>query len=106
MRQDELLKLRDLQLRRNRLPALSWPSGSPKKRTLPDSLTSAENPGQRRLTAAFGGLQKPATRLGKQVIGDGLRSRIDESRVTEVGVAVHVLNRMLALGRPNYVRVV
>jgi hypothetical protein len=42
----------------------------------------------------------------KQVIGDGLRSRIDERRVTEVSVAVHVLNRMLALGRPNYVRVV
>jgi hypothetical protein len=42
----------------------------------------------------------------KQVIGDGLRSRIDERRVTEVNVAVHVLNRMLALGRPNYVRVV
>jgi hypothetical protein len=42
----------------------------------------------------------------KQVIGDGLRSRIDERRVTEVSVAVHVLNRMLALGCPNYVRVV
>jgi hypothetical protein len=39
-------------------------------------------------------------------IGDGLRSRIDERRVTEVEVAVHVLNRMLALGRPNYVRIV
>jgi len=42
----------------------------------------------------------------KQVIGDGLRSRIDERRVTEVDVAVHVLNRMLALGRPSYVRTV
>ena len=42
----------------------------------------------------------------KQVIGDGLRSRIDERRVTEVNVAVHVLNRMLELGRPNYVRIV
>jgi hypothetical protein len=42
----------------------------------------------------------------KQVIGDGLRSRIDDRRVTEVSVAVHVLNRMLALGRPNYVRVI
>ena len=42
----------------------------------------------------------------KQVIGDGLRSRIDERRVTEVSVAVHVLNRMLELGRPNYVRIV
>ena len=42
----------------------------------------------------------------KQVIGDGLRSRADERRVTEVSVAVHVLNRMLALGHPSYVRVV
>src|SRR5271165_6983137 len=38
----------------------------------------------------------------KQVVGDGLRSRIDERRATEVDVAVHVLNRMLELGRPNY----
>jgi hypothetical protein len=42
----------------------------------------------------------------KQVIGDGLRSRADERRATEVDVAVHVLNRMLELGRPNYVRIV
>jgi hypothetical protein len=39
------------------------------------------------------------------VIGDGLRSRTDERQATEVDVAVHVLNRMLALGRPNDVRV-
>jgi hypothetical protein len=38
----------------------------------------------------------------KQVIGDGLRSRIDERRAIEVGgVAVHALNRMLEKGRPN-----
>jgi hypothetical protein len=42
----------------------------------------------------------------KQVIGDGLRSRMDERRVTEVNVAVHVLNRMLELGRPSYARIV
>ena len=42
----------------------------------------------------------------KQVIGDGLRSRIDERRVTEANVAAHVLNRMLELGRPSYVRIV
>jgi Transposase DDE domain len=41
----------------------------------------------------------------KQVIGDGLRSHRDDRRATEVEVAVHVLNRMLELGRPNYVRV-
>ncbi len=41
----------------------------------------------------------------KQVIGDGLRFHKDERRITEVGVAVHVLNRMLELGRPISVRI-
>jgi len=41
----------------------------------------------------------------KQVIGDGLRSYTDERQATEVGVTVHVLNRMLELGRPNSVRI-
>ena len=40
----------------------------------------------------------------KQVIGDGLRSRMDERRATEVAIAVHALNRMMELGRPSYVR--
>jgi len=42
----------------------------------------------------------------KQVIGDSLCSRIDERQVTEVNVAVDILNRMLELGRPSYVRIV
>jgi hypothetical protein len=33
------------------------------------------------------------------VIGDGLRSRTDRRRVTEVNVGVHALNRMLDLTR-------
>ena len=41
----------------------------------------------------------------KQVIGDGLRARTDRRRTTEVDVAVHALNRMLALGRPSSVRI-
>jgi len=41
----------------------------------------------------------------KQVIGDGLRSRTDQRRATEVDVAAHVLNRMLELGRPESVRI-
>ena len=41
----------------------------------------------------------------KRVIGDGLRSRNDDRRTTEVEVAVHVLNRMLDLGGPDSVRV-
>jgi hypothetical protein len=40
----------------------------------------------------------------KQVIGNGLRCRTDQRRATEVDVAVHALNRMLELGRPESVR--
>ena len=40
----------------------------------------------------------------KQVMGDGLRCRTDQHRVTEVDVAVHAPNRMLELGRPTSVR--
>ena len=42
----------------------------------------------------------------KRVIGDALRSRTDETEATEVAIAAAVLNRMLGLGRPNYVRIV
>ncbi|MGI4801244.1 MAG: transposase, partial [Janthinobacterium lividum] len=42
----------------------------------------------------------------KRVIGDGLRSRTDQRRATEIALAVGVLNRMLELGRPEYVRLV
>ncbi len=41
----------------------------------------------------------------KQVIGDGLRSHADERQATEMGVTIHVRNRMLELGRPNSVRI-
>jgi transposase len=41
----------------------------------------------------------------KRVIGDALRSRTDQRRATEVAIAVEVLNRMLALGRPDSVRI-
>jgi hypothetical protein len=41
----------------------------------------------------------------KRVIGDGLRSHTEERRATEVAIAVHVLDRMLHLGRPTYVRI-
>ena len=40
----------------------------------------------------------------KQLIGDGLWSRKDERRATNGAVAAHVLNRVLELERPNYVR--
>ena len=41
----------------------------------------------------------------KRAIGDGLRSHTEERRRTEMDVGVHVLNRMLELGRPNSVRI-
>ncbi len=41
----------------------------------------------------------------KRVIGDGLRFRTDGRQATEVAIAADVLNRMLELGRPEYVRV-
>src|SRR3954447_17950485 len=40
----------------------------------------------------------------KRVIGDGLRSHTDGRQVSEVAIAADVLNRMLDLGRPEYVR--
>jgi hypothetical protein len=41
----------------------------------------------------------------KRVIGDALRSRADRRQATEVAIGVHVLNRMLELGRPESVRI-
>ena len=42
----------------------------------------------------------------KRVIGDGLRSQTDGRQATEVAIAADVLNQMLELGRPEYVRIV
>jgi hypothetical protein len=42
----------------------------------------------------------------KRVIGEGLRSQTDGRQATEVAIAADVLNRMLELGRPEYVRIV
>jgi hypothetical protein len=41
----------------------------------------------------------------KRVIGGELRSRTDGRQATEVAIAADVLNRMLDLGRPEYVRI-
>ena len=40
----------------------------------------------------------------KRVIVNGLQTRTDRRRATEVATAVNALNRMLELGRPEYVR--
>lgn len=57
--------------------------------------------------SGYGARAGAETAIGgwKQVIGDKLRSHADERRAIVVDVAVHVLNRMLELGRPNYVRI-
>jgi hypothetical protein len=41
----------------------------------------------------------------KRVIGAALRSHTDGRQATEVAIAADVLNRMLELGRPEYVRI-
>ena len=41
----------------------------------------------------------------KRVIGDELRSQTDGRQESEVAIAANVLNRMLELGRPKYVRI-
>ena len=41
----------------------------------------------------------------KRVIGDGLRFQTDGRQASEVAIAANVLNRMLELGRPEYVRI-
>src|SRR3954463_6759699 len=41
----------------------------------------------------------------KRVIGDGLRSQTDRRQANAVAIAADVLNRMLELGRPEYVRI-
>jgi DDE family transposase len=40
----------------------------------------------------------------KRVIGDALLSRTEGRQMTEVAIAIATLNRMLELGRPEYVR--
>jgi hypothetical protein len=49
--------------------------------------------------SGYAARDRPEAAIGrfKRVISDGLRSRTDESRRTEVEIAVHALNRMLEL---------
>jgi hypothetical protein len=58
-------------------------------------------------TSGYTARARAETAIGrfKQVIGNGLRSRTERRRTIEVDVAVYALNRMLDLGRPNYVRI-
>ena len=85
---------------------LAVPRGAPLRHLSqnPQNVTASRIFG---MTGPPSGGAKAETAIGrwKQVVGDGLRSRMDERRATEVDVAVYVLNRMLELGRPNYVRI-
>ena len=40
----------------------------------------------------------------KRFIGDRLRFRTDRRRATEIAITANAMNRMLKLGRPQYVR--
>jgi hypothetical protein len=50
-------------------------------------------------------LAEAAVSRYKRVIGDALRARTDGRQAAEVAIAVHALDRMLELGRPESVRV-
>ena len=50
-------------------------------------------------------LAEAAVSRYERVVGDALRSRTDRRRATEAAIGVHVLNRMLELGRPESVRI-
>ena len=41
----------------------------------------------------------------ERVMGDGLYSQTDGRQATEVAIAANVLNRMIELGRPGYIRI-
>jgi hypothetical protein len=42
----------------------------------------------------------------KRVIGESLYSQTGGRQATDIAIAVDVLNRMLKLGRPNYIRII
>ena len=42
----------------------------------------------------------------KRVIGEALHSQTDGRQATDIAIAVDVSNRMLKLGRPNYIRII
>ena len=50
-------------------------------------------------------LAEPDIARWKPVVGDGIRSQTGGRQATEVVIAAGVLNRMLELGRPAYVRI-
>jgi hypothetical protein len=43
--------------------------------------------------------------IAETVIDEGLHARPERHRTTEMKAAVHVLNRLLVLGRPGCVRI-
>src|SRR4051794_33970639 len=61
--------------------------------------------GQRALGYGWRALVEANISRWKRVIGEGLRSQTDGRQASEVAIATDVLNRMLELGRPEYVRI-
>ena len=60
---------------------------------------------QKRSGYTWRALAESAISRLKRVMGDALRSRTDQRRMTETAIAIHALNRMLELGRPKSVRI-
>ena len=91
------------QLRR----AGSFPKGGP-ERPVTGHLRCIAERGRRGWQKASGynrrALAEAAISRYKRVVGDALRSRTDRRQATEAAIGVHVLNRMLELGRPESVR--
>jgi hypothetical protein len=52
-----------------------------------------------------GFVSKPSSPRGEVHVDDGLRFLTDGRQASEVAIAADVLNRMLELGRPEYVRI-
>ena len=78
----------------------------PHLQRLPDRRTSDYKDVTVRVTSSGGfRLRKVFYSVPSRLIGHRLRSHADERRATEVEVAVHVLNHMLDLVRPNSIRI-
>ena len=97
-----------LPIRRQTHPSTSLTEG------LSDAADKAQRPHCSRNTERATRVNKIVTRFfqgtkrgldARAVIGDALRSHTDGRQVTEVTIAADVLNRMLELGRPEYVRI-
>jgi hypothetical protein len=79
---------------------------APMSTTVPAAIAKRGRTGWQR-TSGYGwrALVESDIARWKRIVGDGLRFQTDGRQVTEVAIAAEVLNRMLELGRPEYVRI-